>query len=98
MYAEGVPPGTDQMHSLVSDFFPWPPHTLHILSLLQDGFAEDVGRLPADLRESSAELIRSAFAHGRLEDKRIAVEVSGVLRDEDLLPILRSAVSFGGGN
>jgi hypothetical protein len=86
--------GSDQVQA-IPDFFAWPPSSLHVLSILQDGFADDPSRLPPAVRSEIASIVRSAFRRGRLEDRRIALEVSGTVRDDELTSLLRSAISFG---
>ena len=92
---ERLPMDADQEEPSVPGFFPWPEHSLHVLSLLQDGFVDDPSRLPLELRQLSAMLIRSAVLRGRLPDKRIAIQFSGNLLDSDLVPLLRLAVALG---
>ena len=77
------------------DFFPWPSQSLQLIGLLQDGFAEDPGRLPDQHRQDMATIIHSAFAYGRLADRQLGLEVAGCLRNDELLPLLRSAMTFG---
>lgn len=79
----------------VPEFFSWPPSSLHVLSVLQDGYADDPARLASGIRYEIAGIVRSAFRRGRLEDRRMALEVAGTLPDVELTPLLRSAISFG---
>jgi hypothetical protein len=84
-----------ESRSAAPDFFSWPPHCLHVLSILQDGFVDDPSRLPPDIRSGIGDVVRSGFRRGRLEDRRIALEIAGTLTNSDLMPILRSAISSG---
>ena len=77
------------------DVFPWPPMSLHILGLVQDAFADDPGRLHETLRATIAIILQSAFAYGRLADRNVGLEVAGALKDDALLPLLRTAIEFG---
>ncbi|MBB5328428.1 NACHT domain-containing protein [Tunturiibacter gelidoferens] len=87
--------GTNEEEAIIPAFFEWPPASLHLLSILQDGFADDSGRLPSEIRTKVSSIVRSGFWRGRLEDRRVALEVAGTLPDEELIPLLRAAISFG---
>jgi hypothetical protein len=76
-------------------FFSWPSGTLHLLSVLQDVFISNPPLLHIESRCEIANIIRSAFFHGRLQDRRVALEVAGALSDTELTPLLRTAISFG---
>jgi hypothetical protein len=84
-----------ESQSAAPDFFSWPPHCLHVFSILQDGFVDDPSRLPPDIRSGIGDVVRSGFRRGRLEDRRIALEIAGTLTNSELMPILRSAISSG---
>jgi hypothetical protein len=92
---EVVREGTNEEEAIIPDFFGWPPASLHLLSILQDGFADDSSRLPSEIRTKVSSIVRSGFWRGRLEDRRVALEVAGTLPDEELIPLLRAAISFG---
>ena len=79
------------------NFFVWPSSTLHILSILQDAFGTNPTLLPADIRGCIADIVRSAFFIGRLQDRRVALEVAGALTDVELVPVLRFAISLRSG-
>jgi hypothetical protein len=51
--------------------------------------------LPRDIRDLIAEIARAVFAHGRLEDRVLALELAGSVPAEELIPLLRAAISFG---
>ena len=86
---------TDQTVPPAPDFFPWPPHALHLLGLLKDGFADDATRMPAALMASATDILRSGFLLGLAADKRVALELAPVVDPALLISMIRRAVAFG---
>ncbi len=75
--------GTNDQKGISPAFFMWPSTSLDLLSVLQDGFADDSSRLPPEIQSKVSSIVRSAFWRGRLEDRRVALEVAGNLPDGD---------------
>lgn len=71
--------------------FPWTSRVLHVLGLLQDGFSNRIKELPTDIRIRSRHLILMPSVFGTLFDKKWALEVAGILPEQVLLWLLRSA-------
>jgi NACHT domain len=69
----------------------WPPAAHHLLLILQLGFAGRRDELPGDVVEPATKLIVDAFGRGRIHDRKSALEVVGVVRDDQLEPLLRTA-------
>jgi hypothetical protein len=65
------------------------------MSLVEDAFAEDAGRVPPGIRKSVAQIARAAFGRGRLDDRRVALEVAGAAPQDQLVQLIRSAIAFG---
>lgn len=71
--------------------FAWQPGALHILSLLQSGFAGRTESLPEQLRAAVSSLLRSAGEGGTITDQKWALEVAGTAPSEDLATLLLAA-------
>jgi len=76
-----------------SKSFPWPSGLLHVLGLLQDGFANHLDDIPAHIRQYIAKLIVSATERGILLDKKWALEVASTVPDSTLVNLLKQAFS-----
>ncbi len=70
--------------------FTWPPGLLHILNLLQNGFAGHIERLPGSLSRRVGDVLRLAFERGTITDRKWALEVAGTAPPEDLAKQLRA--------
>jgi hypothetical protein len=77
----------------IRDSFPWPTGSLHMLSLIQEGFANRLMDLPDYIRVSLAKLVLTAFEMGRLPDKKLALEISGTVPEIILVYLLKNAFS-----
>lgn len=75
--------------------FPWPPGSLHVLGVLQDGFAGRMDEVPLDLRAQAGRIVASATMTGTLNDRRWALEVGGGVEPQVLSSMIRSAFSGG---
>ncbi len=77
----------------VLGFFPWPPRSLHLFGILQEGFSTRKSWLPGELQENASLLMLSATTQGVRLDKKWALEVAGVLDEDELSTIL--VANFG---
>lgn len=73
--------------------FSWPPGILHVLGLLQDGFAGRMDDLPRDIRTFAGSWVESVMTTGTLSDRKWALEVCGAIEESVLLNTLRKAFS-----
>jgi hypothetical protein len=71
--------------------FPWPPRTLHLLELLQEGFANRLNELPVEIRKQAGNIILFATRTGTLSDKKWGLEVAGIVPQPDLHFLLQNA-------
>lgn len=74
-----------------SERWTWPPHVLHVLALLQAGFAGRPDALPTELRRVSGEILTEASRLGTLLDHKWALEVAGPADADAMLEMLRAA-------
>lgn len=72
--------------------FPWPPKAIHVLSILQDGFAGNSADLPETIRSYCAVLLTAASTTGTIVDRRWALEVAGSLPQSILLALVRDGI------
>ena len=77
--------------------FDWPPGSLHLLSLLQDGLPAGDKRRSSAVEVLAGHLLRSATLHGQLHDRRWAVEVCLAADPKSSQEILRTAFRSGSG-
>ena len=89
--AEAGPKQEKNKQPIQRGLFPWPPKLLHVLALLQEGFASCKQNLPERLRNKVARFILSAYETGLLPDRRWAVEVAASLPEPVLPYVLRRA-------
>ncbi len=80
---------SSQLETAPEEQFRWPPGLLHILNLLQNGFAGRTERLPTQLRERIAGILRNAFEHGTITHRKWALEVAGTAPAAELAELLR---------
>jgi NACHT domain len=85
----GSPPGS------VVGPFSWPAQTLHILGILNAGFATDDHYFPQSIRSKADNLLVDAFVHGLIYDQQWAVEVCGTTSEGVLLGLIRAALRRG---
>lgn len=78
---------------LMLEYFPWPPGSLHLLSLLQEGFANRLIDLPDRLRIHVGRIVQLASEVGILPDRRCALNVSGIAPELVLAAMLKEAFS-----
>jgi len=76
--------------------FPWPPLTLHLLSLIQSGYQGRASTAPDRLRFLVGEIVRLATMTGSLSDRKWALEVAGISPEPVLVEAIRKA--FAGGS
>jgi hypothetical protein len=81
----------DDQQELILDCFPWPSGLLHLLELLQEGFAGRITALPERLRTNVGKLVQMATDVGLLSDKRWALEVAGIAPEPVLTFLLNEA-------
>jgi NACHT domain len=74
--------------------FIWPEGVLHVLGILQAGFATSKSELPFELRKAAADVIVTATFHGSLLDRKFALEVAGVAPQETLVELIREALQL----
>jgi hypothetical protein len=89
LLTNGSPPGS------VVGPFSWPAHTLHIVGILDAGFATDNRCFPQSLRSKADNLLVDAFAHGLIYDQQWAVEVCGTTSEGVLSGLIRAALRRG---
>jgi hypothetical protein len=75
------------------DRFPWPPHALHIMGLLQDGFTRRLTVLPDSLRKDVGDVLTIATNVGISADAKWALDVAGSAPASVLTDLLRQAFS-----
>ena len=73
----------------------WPRNTLHLLGLLQDGFAPRLHSLPTTISEHIDCLVMYASKSPSGIDRKWAVEVAGCATQSTLIALLREAISSG---
>jgi NACHT domain len=71
--------------------FLWPPASLHILDLLQQGFTRRTNEIPNDIRKDVARLVLTATVTGTLIDRKYALEVAGSVPSPVLFWLLNKA-------
>ncbi len=81
----------DDQQEIILDCFPWPEGLLHLLELLQEGFAGRITALPERLRSNVGKLVQTATEVGLLSDKRWALEVAGIAPEPVLTSLLNQA-------
>lgn len=80
-----------EQQEIILDSFPWPSGSLHLLGLLQEGFAGRLTTLSERLRANAGKLVQIATEVGLLPDKRWALEVAGVVPESLLTNLLSQA-------
>ncbi|HBL28075.1 MAG TPA: NTPase (NACHT family) [Acidobacteria bacterium] len=71
----------------------WPPGLLHVLGILQDGFAGRMDELPVELRTLAGRLVSAVARNGSLADRKWILEVCGSIDGEALDFCLRNGFS-----
>lgn len=71
--------------------FPWPPLSLHLLSLLQSGYQGRASAATPRLRELVGRIVFLATATGTLADRKWALEVAGISPPQILTRAIRDA-------
>src|SRR5437588_7554734 len=74
----------DDQQEIILDCFPWPEGLLHLLELLQEGFAGRITALPERLRTNVGKLVQTAMEVGLLSDKRWAMKVARIASESVL--------------
>lgn len=77
--------------------FNWPPGSLHLLGLLQSGFAAAPDRLPDDVRATAGRILEAAWACGEDDDRKLVLEVTGTAPDAVRTQMLSAAFRTGNG-
>lgn len=83
--------GADEQ--IIRSSFYWPSGSLHLLSLLQDGFISHLTDLPENIKITASKLVISASSMGMLFDRKWALEVSGIIPEPVLAYLLKDAFS-----
>lgn len=83
--------GVNEQQRQVVQHFPWPVGTLHVLALLQEGFASRLADLPDKIKSCVGMFGLSATETGILEDHKLALEVCGISPESILLYMLKKA-------
>jgi len=73
--------------------FGWPPGSLHLLGIVQEGFGAHTQELPEAIRENAGRLLAMASATGILPDRKWALDVAGSAKPTMLLRLLRDGFS-----
>lgn len=73
--------------------FPWPSGSLHLLSLLQDGFANNPQDIPKQTKKLTSQIILTVWHFGSLIDRKWGLEVAGIVDQEVLTWLIRQAFS-----
>lgn len=73
--------------------FEWPPGSFHVLSLLQSGLQNKATYIPPKLTDLVTELLSEASRSGRLDDKKLALEIAGLAHEHALLDMIRDALT-----
>ncbi len=71
--------------------FPWPVGTIHLSSIIQDGFGSRLSELPHHIREKIGFILKSAFTSGSRLDRKWALDVAGPAPSETLHAMVRAA-------
>lgn len=79
-----------KVEGMPGHFF-WPKYSLHILSLLQEGFRGRVDVVPEHIRKLAAEILTIANQLGVFADLKQGLEVAGIAPQETLLELIRRA-------
>lgn len=74
-----------------SDEFSWPPGVLHVLSVIDAGFASGDGRLSGTLSKRAGGVIKEAGVRGRPHGCKWAIEVAGAAPKDIFVWLIRSA-------
>lgn len=74
--------------------FTWTARLLHLLGLLQEGFASRIQDFPEDIKIKIGQLLVSASVTGTRLDKKYSLEVAGITPQPVLLWLLRNAFSI----
>jgi hypothetical protein len=77
--------------------FDWPPGSLHLLGLLQDGLPSGDPRRSEEVEILAGKLLRVAYSDGQLHDRRWAVEVCLAADPETAWDLVRRAFASGSG-
>jgi NACHT domain len=75
--------------------FDWQPGLLHLLGVLQSGFAGRTERLPQPMQERIWRILRDAFVRGERTDSKWVLEVAGSAYPQGLDSMLRVALQGG---
>jgi Cdc6-like AAA superfamily ATPase len=73
--------------------FGWPPGSLHLLGIVQEGFGAHTQDLPEPIRENAGRLVAMASCTGILPDRKWALDVAGSVKPSMLLWLLRDGFS-----
>jgi tetratricopeptide (TPR) repeat protein len=94
LLVESLEPPADplQVWTRTDNQFGWPPIALHVLELLDTGFASRPEALPTPMREIAGRLMVTASTYGTIRDRKWALEVAGTGPHEVLLRLLDQAV------
>jgi hypothetical protein len=71
--------------------FPWPRGALHLLKILEDGFARRPKDLPDIIRNLATHLLETATLTGTAIDRKLALEVVGSANSTTSLQLIRAA-------
>jgi hypothetical protein len=75
--------------------FPWPPGSLHVLGILQDGFAGRKEMLPSSLTIQAGRIVAAATRTGTLGDRKWALEVGGGVEPNVFTSMMQGAFASG---
>lgn len=83
-------------HEKPASAFAWPRRSLHLLALLNDGFAyRSRDRVPSAILKDAGDILTAANRNGLINDRRAALEVAGVVPLPVLVDLVSSAFISG---
>jgi hypothetical protein len=83
--------GSQPKQENTSTRFQWPANALHVMGLLQEGFARRLNALPLEIRANVSTIVTRASTAGTTVDKKWALDVSGIAQASVLIELLRQA-------
>ena len=87
-----------QLHQMCGNLCPprvWPRNALHLLGLLQDGFAARAALIPSNISGYIDRIVLHASRSASGVDQKWALEVAGCVTQNTLVGLLREAISTG---
>jgi hypothetical protein len=73
--------------------FPWPKGCLHVIGLLQDGFANRKDVMPEHIQRIAGSIVSLATLLGIISDRIWSLDVAGIIPPKALLETIRPAIN-----